>query len=183
MASRARRGRQKLETDDYLERTEVRIERRFDVSPSSLFRAWTEPHEMARWMWASLGRNVWVENDLRVGGAYRIYTNQPGGAAQGEGWSGMCGIYVDIEPGRRLVYTLHWDADVGYNRRGRLALDEVVRVDLEPDGDGTRMVFTQMGIPDDGTSAPTHRLGTEEGFEMLASLVADGRSAAENTPT
>lgn len=160
---------------DYLSRTEVRIERRFDATPRQVYRAWTEPEEMSCWMWASLGREVWAENDLRVGGAYRVYTRREGGSAQGPGWSGMCGIYIDVEPDTRLVYTLHWDADVGYNRDGRLALDEVVRVDLAPDGTGTRIVFTQVGIPDDGQSAEGHRLGTEQGLDMLAALLAEGR--------
>lgn len=160
-----------MRDDDYLKRSEVRIERRFDAPPSRVYAAWTEPELLARWIWASLGKEVWAERDLRVGGAYRVYSKVAGGAHQGPGWSGMCGLYVVIEPDRKLVQTLHWDADVGYNRPSQLALDEVVSVSLEPDGEGTRMRFVHMGIPDDGQSAPTHRVGIEESFDLLAEVL------------
>ena len=127
---------------------------------------------MGRWMWASLSKEVWCESDLRVGGAYRIYTKFAGGQHHGAGWSGMCGLFIEIVPDHKLLYTLHWDADVCYNQGNQMALDEVVSVVLTPEGDGTHMSFCHMGIPDDGKSAPTHRVGIEESFDMLAQLLA-----------
>ncbi len=138
-----------------------------------MFAAWTDPADLARWIWASLGKNVWAEVDLRMGGAYRIYSQVKGGTHQGEDWSGMCGIYTDVEPARRLAFTLHWDADVGYNAAGALTLDEAMIVTFAPDGDGTRMTFTHVGIPDDGQSVQAHRAGVAESFDMLADVVAD----------
>ena len=159
--------------DDYLKRTEVRIERVFAAPPARVYRAWTEPEQMSRWMWASLGKDVWTERDLRVGGAYRVYTRFAGGRHQGEGWSGMCGLYVEVEPDRKLVYTLHWDADVGYNQGEQLAVDEVVSVTFTPEGDAARIVMRHLGIPDDGVSAPTHRAGIDECLDMLAALLTE----------
>lgn len=161
-----------MRTDDYMKRAEVRIERTFDAPPSRVFHALTDPETMARWIWASLGKDVWAESDLRVGGAYRVYSRCAGGRHQGEGWSGMCGLFVEVEPERKLVYTLHWDANVGYNQGDQMALDEVVSVTLAQDGDRTRMDFRHMGIPDDGVSEPTHRAGIEESFDMLAALLS-----------
>lgn len=159
-------------TDGYLQRAEVRIQRTFDAPVERVFRAWTVPEEMSRWMWASLGSEVWAEVDLRVGGAYRVYTHAEGGRHQGEGWSGMCGIYVEIVADRKLVYTQHWDADVGYNHEGMLALDEVISVTMTPGGDTTRVEFVQLGIPDDGRSAAGHDAGVSEGLDLLATLLA-----------
>jgi uncharacterized protein YndB with AHSA1/START domain len=157
--------------DPYMKRTEYTIERTFTAPPARLWRAFTDPEELGRWIWAGLGGEVWAEVDLRVGGAYRVYTKLAGGRHHGADWSGMCGIYVDLEPERRLIFTLHWDADVGYNRPDALTLDEVVRATFEPDGDGTRMTFTHLGIPDDGQSASVHRQGEEQAIEVLARLV------------
>jgi uncharacterized protein YndB with AHSA1/START domain len=161
-----------MTTNDFLKRAEEAIDRTFDAPPGRVFSAWTEPEAMCRWMWAGLGGEVWAETDLRVGGAYRIYTKFAGGRHQGEGWSGMCGLFVEIVPDRKLVYTLHWDADVDYNRADRLTLDEVVAVTFTPEGAGTRMTFTHLGCPDDGRSASTHRAGFEQSFDMLAECLA-----------
>lgn len=161
-----------MDSDSYLKRTEVEIERRVAAPAAEVFRAFTEPSLMSRWMWAGMGGEAWAECDLRVGGAYRVYTKFEGGQHQGEGWSGMCGIYVGVVPDRRLVYTMHWDADVEYNRDGRLTLDEVVSVTLAPEGDGTRLTFVHMGIPDDGRSAGGHRAGDEAALDLLATVVA-----------
>ena len=158
--------------DQYMKRTEFTIERDFDAPAARVYQAWTDPKDLARWIWASLGEQVWAEADVRTGGAYRIYTKFKGGRHQGEGWSGMCGLFVEVEPDARLVYTLHWDADVGYNRPEHLALDEVVSVAFAAEGDRTKMTFVHMGIPDDGQSAPTHRAGIEQSFDMLAELLA-----------
>jgi len=158
--------------DAFMRRTDFVLDRTFDAPPERVFRAWTEPEDLARWIWASLGENVWAEIDLRVGGAYRVYTNRSGGRHQGEGWSGMCGLYVDVQPGRRLVFTLHWDADVGYNRDDRLTIDEVVAVDFAAEGHGTRMTMRHLGIPDDGHSVLAHKQGVEESLDLLAAVVA-----------
>ena len=39
-------------TNAYMKRTTVRIERFFDAPADRVFRAWTIPEEMSRWMWA-----------------------------------------------------------------------------------------------------------------------------------
>ena len=160
-------------TDDYLKRTEVRIDRVFDAPPARVYGAFTDPEILSRWVWAGLGDEVWAESDLRVGGAYRVYSKVDGGRHQGDGWSGMCGLFVDVVPNEKLTYTLHWDADVGYNGSDQMALDEVVSVTFAADGTGTRMSFVHMGIPDDGQSEPTHRAGIDQSFDMLAELLAE----------
>lgn len=162
-----------MKTDDtYMARTEVRIERTFDAPVARVWAAFTETETMCKWMWAGLGGDVWAESDLRVGGAYRIYTKEAGGRHQGEGWSGMCGLFVDVVPDAKLVYTLHWDANVFYNAPENLTLDEVVSVTFEPEGDGTKMTFVHLGIPDDGMSAEAHRQGEAHSFDLLAKLLA-----------
>ena len=165
-----RRMRMTISDDGYMNRAELRIERSFPVAPSRVFEAWTDPGTMARWMWASLTRDAWAECDLRVRGVYRVYSKCDGGQHQGKGWSGMCGLFVEVEPDHKLVYTLQWDADVGYNQNGRLCLDEVVSVTMTPESGHTKVTYVHFGLPD-GASAEAHRVGIEEAFDMLAALL------------
>lgn len=161
--------------DSFLRRSSYEIERVVAASPAAVFRAWTEPALMAKWMWAGLGGEVWAENDLRVGGAYRVCTKMAGGRHHGAEWSCMCGLYAVVEQDRRLVCTGHWDADVGYNGPDRLTLDELMSLALTPEGAGARMLVGHFGIPDDGVSADTHKAGMAQALDMMAALVSGGK--------
>ena len=151
----------------------LRITRWFPVGPDRVFRAFVDPGEVARWMWAELGSSPRAEIDLEVGGRYRIAIDPPEGEP---GWDGradiaMSGVYVEIAPPHRLVYTLHWEADVGYNPPGTQTSDEVVIVDLTGERDGTSMVYQHLGIRDDGVSAVEHGKGTDAAFDVLERLL------------
>jgi uncharacterized protein YndB with AHSA1/START domain len=159
---------------------EFTIERALDAPVAQVYRAWTDPELLARWIWAGMGTSPWAEVDPRVGGAYRAYTNVKGGRHEGEGWSGMCGVYAVVEPERRLVLTLHWDADVEYNQApDALVLDEVLDVTFAPDGvggagdSGTKLTVTHRGIPDDGKSVEGHRAGMALALDVLAKLLGE----------
>lgn len=154
-----------------MKRTGYEIEWTFGAPASRVYEAWTKPDLMRRWMWGSLGRDAWAESDLRIGGTYQVYTRHTGGIHQGTGWSGMCGLYVHLERDRRIVMTLHWDADVGYNTPDQLALDEIMEINLSHEGARTGMHFVHRGVPDDGVSAPTHKMGVQQSFEMLAQIL------------
>ena len=83
----------------------------------------------------------------------------------------MSGVYVEVDPPKRLVYTLHWEADVGYNRDGAGVSDEVIIVDLSPVGKDTKLNFRHLGIPNDGFSAPEHGRAAEAMFDLLAEVL------------
>ncbi|MEN8233699.1 MAG: SRPBCC domain-containing protein [Actinomycetota bacterium] len=150
----------------------VRVSRRFPHSAKTLFAAFTDPILAARWMWAGLGTDHRAEIDLRVGGRYRVSMTADAGDTS---WPGseraMRGVYIEIIPDRRLVYTLHWDADVGYNKPCLESIDEAVLVEFEPSDDGTCLVFTLLGLPGDAVSAETHAQGIEASFDLLNALL------------
>ena len=142
----------------------LRMERTFDASVDRVFRAWSDPGELARWAWGSLGNDVNAEVDLRVGGAYRITTSQPGQATLA-----FEGTYEDVVPDRRLVYSLHWDAPMGYE-----APDERVTVEFVGRGEQTDMTFVHEGVPHE-LARDTHEKGWDNTFDMLAQqLRTDG---------
>jgi uncharacterized protein YndB with AHSA1/START domain len=152
--------------------TEARGTRTFAVSPSRMWQAFTDPADMAAWMWGGYSNNCVAESDLRVGGRYSVYTDS---TATKDGWHsdriGRLGMYVEIVPEIRLVYTLHWDAPVGYNQQGAVVTDEVFIVTFTPDDDGTLVAVSHLGIPDDGVSAVEHGRGLGEELEKLATIV------------
>jgi uncharacterized protein YndB with AHSA1/START domain len=82
----------------------VGVSRRIRASRAFLFKAWTEPDRFVRWF----GPKNWTvercELDTRPGGAWRVWLKRSDGA-------GICvgGIYTDVIPDRRIVFT--WDND------------------------------------------------------------------------
>jgi uncharacterized protein YndB with AHSA1/START domain len=150
------------------------IVRWFDAPPDRVFAAMTDTTDAPRWMWAGMGKNPRAEIDLRVGGRFRIAIDpEDGEAGWNDGDLAMSGVYLEVEPGRRLTYTLHWEADVGYNRGDTEVLDEAVIIDLTPSRAGSQLVFRHIGIPDDGESAAEHCRGTAVALDMLRRLVED----------
>lgn len=117
---------------------------------------------MARWMWGNDTDNCVAEADLHVGGSYRVCTDSN---ATEHGWHpdriGRLGIYVEIVPEQKLVYTLDWDARVGYNQTEGAVTDEVMIVTFTADGEGTLVEVRHLGIPGDGISAVEHGRGLE----------------------
>jgi uncharacterized protein YndB with AHSA1/START domain len=85
---------------------ELLITRVFDAPASTLFALWTQPAHLTRWMGPANFECTDASIDLRVGGAYRITIISP---TQGKNPFG--GIYHEIEPNKRLVFTFAWDND------------------------------------------------------------------------
>jgi uncharacterized protein YndB with AHSA1/START domain len=84
----------------------LRVSERVRATPERLFRAWTEPDQLRHWWflqgegWAFAGASV----DLRVGGRYRLAMTNPAGQTHA-----ACGIYREIDPPTRLVFTWDWE--------------------------------------------------------------------------
>jgi uncharacterized protein YndB with AHSA1/START domain len=85
---------------------ELLITRTFDAPASLLFALWSKPEHMKRWMGPSNFTCPEAEIDFRVGGTYRVLITSP---EHGDNWFG--GVYREIVPNRRLVFTFAWDND------------------------------------------------------------------------
>jgi len=83
---------------------ELLLTRIVDAPADLVFSMWTDPQHFRHWMGPGKYECRAAEMDVRVGGAYRgmIYVE-----GDGESWFG--GVYREIEPGRRLVFTFKWD--------------------------------------------------------------------------
>jgi uncharacterized protein YndB with AHSA1/START domain len=152
--------------------TAVRLVRTLPASPDRVWTAFTQPDVMVRWMWADYATNAVAEVDLRVGGQYSVATDAPEGDFDWPStrWA-FRGLYVEVAPPVRLVYTLRWDAPVSYNQSSDAVLDEAVAIDLEPVGeDQTRLTMLHMGIPDE-TAARAHGEGVTAMVDGLEAVL------------
>ncbi len=77
-----------------------------------------------------------VEMDFRVGGAYRAMIRSD---EHGENWFG--GVYKEIEPNSRLVFTFIWDS--GGPSDG---VEQLVTILFREIGGKTEQIFHQAGI-------------------------------------
>jgi uncharacterized protein YndB with AHSA1/START domain len=84
---------------------EVAMARVFDAPRELLFKAWTEPALLKRWLY---GPEEWplrvCEIDLRVGGALRFEWGPYEGKSMG-----LSGVYREIAAPDRLVFSETWD--------------------------------------------------------------------------
>lgn len=146
------------------------IDRTFPAPPSRLYRAFTVASELEAWVWGANAPDARARVDARIGGAVEVTV---AGATASEARSGFRGVFADVVPGRRLVYTVHWDANVGYNGPGKDPVDEVLVVEIEPVPAGSRLRYSHLGIPaDSGGAATEHERSVRATLEDLAAHVA-----------
>lgn len=77
--------------------------RTLQAPAQEVFKAWTDPGLIHRWM-SSSGSTTVAEVDARVGGHYRLETKTSDGKVHV-----TTGVYRELEPGRRLVQTWVYD--------------------------------------------------------------------------
>lgn len=132
--------------------TSLRVSRVIKAPREAVFRAWTEPDQLTQW---SSPVGVVVESaevDLTVGGRYHIRMKSP------ENEHNAVGVYQEIDPPRRLVYTWNWaeqDAQMG----AHMEEDTLVTVEFNDVGGSTEVVLTHERFPN-----VEHRNGHEQGW-------------------
>ncbi len=119
------------------------VERFLDADCETVFAAWTNPVLIARWFFVDPSWRAEVENELRVGGSYRLTMH----TADGERHV-MHGEYLEIERPRRVAFT--WSSHVASNTR--------VVVELEPKGNGTQLRLTHY-LPSSDEVRKAHEHG------------------------
>ena len=137
----------------------VTITRLVQATPDRVFAAWTTPQLMKQWNAPGDRTNPVVEVDLRIGGRYRIHMAAPDGKT-----SKVTGVYREIDPPRRLVYTWFWETnpDLG---------EMVVTVEFHPRGEATEIVLVHAGCVSE-EAANNHRNGWLGALPKLEKLFA-----------
>jgi len=99
-----------------------------------VYRAWTEPTQLAQWFSPEEVECRSLTADVKPGGTYRIQM------VSAKCNSVIVGQYLEVIPGRRLRFT--WQPE-SYPMP-----DSVVTVDFEDLGGSTRLTLTHTGFPD-----------------------------------
>ena len=141
---------------------EVLITRIFEAPRERVFRAWTDPDQVAAWygpeqMEAPRER---IRIDLRVGGRWELTMVQRGGG--GREFSIGYDILELVEP-ELIVLRSDPMPEVGMHE------PTVVRVEFHDHGDKTRMTLTDGPYPEGHGHAEA---GWSAAFDKLATLVA-----------
>ena len=133
------------------------IERTYDASPARVFGAFADPEAKKRWFSGPDEGTTEHELDFRVGGKEISRGRIPGGAT----YSFEASIQ-DIVPNQRIVttYNMHMD-------EAQISVS-LSTTELEPQGSGTRLVYTEQGAYLDGFDNPAEREhGTRELLDAL----------------
>ncbi|WP_416979204.1 SRPBCC family protein [Streptomyces sp. T028] len=140
---------------------ELRMRRVFPVPREAVFRALTDPEELARW-WGPDGFSIpGAESDLRPGGGYRIVMRPP----QGEPFD-VVGEFLEVVPPERLSYTFRWEDPDPEDR------ETVVTLSLRDlGGTAAELLLTQTGFATERRRA-LHDEGWTQSLDKLENLIS-----------
>ena len=114
----------------------LEVRRTIRAPRQRVFDAWTNPEEMKRWHAPGPLTVDLAEADLTPGGHWCVHMRQPDGVQHR-----ASGVYRDIDPPKRVVYTFAWD--------GGTFAESVVTVEFFERGAATEVVLRQDGLPSD----------------------------------
>jgi uncharacterized protein YndB with AHSA1/START domain len=137
----------------------VQLHRVLRTTPERLYKAFTDPDAMVKWL-PPHGFTAKVHHmDVKVGGSFKMsFTNFTSGKSHAFG-----GTYLELKPGQGLRYTDVFDDP---NLPGEM----VTTVTLSKVVCGTDLKVVQEGIPD-AIPVEACYLGWQESLTLLAQLV------------
>jgi uncharacterized protein YndB with AHSA1/START domain len=142
----------------------LHMKRVLTASRERVFRACTEPDELAEW-WGPKGFTApSVELDLRLGGNYRIAMQPPDGDL-----FYLSGEFRVVDPPAQLAYTFRWEDPDPDDQ------ETVVTLSFGDLGDSTELVFTQRAFATEGRRA-LHEQGWTDGLDRLQELMSQAGS-------
>jgi uncharacterized protein YndB with AHSA1/START domain len=137
----------------------VRFQRVLRSTPERIYRAFTDPDAMVKWLPPNGFTGKVHHMDPRVGGTYKMsFTNFTSGGSHSFG-----GEYLELVPHERLKWTDRFDDP---NLPGEMT----VTITLKKVSVGTELNIVQEGIPD-AIPADACTLGWQESLALLANLV------------
>jgi uncharacterized protein YndB with AHSA1/START domain len=141
---------------------EIRTERIVNATRERVWRAFTDPKQVAQW-WGRGNKLVIEKMELQRGGHWRFVEH---GA---EGINGFEGRYREVTPIERVVQTFEWDGMPGH-----VIIETVTLEDL---GERTRIVTTSLFHTTDERDGFLHsgmEQGMNESYAALDRLLASG---------
>lgn len=143
----------------------LRITRVFEAPRPLVFGWWSKAEKLRQWSGCKEAIHCEIEMDFRVGGSF---TQKMQLAVEGKTCEfSFRGVYLEIAEPKRIVYQAIF-GDVTTQ----------VTVEFSEAANGTRVVLTHDGFPDDFSCRNVSQ-GTAESFEKLDGLLAQPAVAAE----
>jgi len=140
-------------------RLTLKLARTIPAGRPAVWRAMTDPTELAQW-WGPKGFSApEVVFDPRVGASYRIAMQPPEGDL-----FHLDGEFREVDPPSRLTYTFVWDPPDPDDR------ETLVMLSLEDRGDETEVALTQGEFATE-ERLELHRGGWTDAFDRLAELL------------
>jgi uncharacterized protein YndB with AHSA1/START domain len=141
---------------------ELVIERIFDAPRELVFKCWTDPEHLARWIGPKGFRGKIVTCELREGGKYRAHMRGSDGQ---DHW--QQGVFREIVPPERIVRTYCWtDAD------GRPTRPETLLTVTFADLGGRTRLTLHQALFESVTTCDDHRRGWSSSLDKLAEHIA-----------
>lgn len=134
------------------------IKRTLPYPADALFRAFSDPALMTRWFFTVPDWSVAVENEFRVGGAYKVKMQDLEG-----GTYPHHGTYKEIVPDRKITFT--WNS--------HLVTDTLVTVTFAPTGGGTEITLVHEFLPNEEMRG-AHDWGWKGCLDNLAVAMGSG---------
>ena len=137
------------------------IERIFDAPRELVFKAWTDPKHLVRWLGPRGFTGTVIEMDARPGGRYRLHMRSEDGEQY---W--QQGVFREVREPDRFVRTCAW-TDADGNPTGP---ETIMTVTLEEHHGKTKLTFQQ--VFDTAAACEAHRIGTASALDRLAEYLA-----------
>jgi len=134
----------------------------FAAPPAKVFEAWTDPNIIVKWFGQAPNSLYSARVDLRLGGAWRFLKSSDDDKS-----IGFEGQYLDIQPGKKLVFS--WAHVVTHANGEREATPySRVEVSFTPKGNGTYVRLVHSAI-----QSQEARRGIGGGWEAAFTFLAD----------
>ncbi|MBC8066200.1 MAG: SRPBCC domain-containing protein [Chlorobia bacterium] len=144
---------------------EIALTRTFNAPRELVFRAWTEPQHLMKWLCPKDFVVTFVDVDLRVGGVWRSGMRSPEGIDYV-----MRGTYRELVPPDRLVFTHSWEDDKEAGHEP--GLETLISITLSEFDGITTMTFHVDGLTSD-ESRDGQKQGWSEAFDNLNRSLQD----------
>jgi uncharacterized protein YndB with AHSA1/START domain len=152
---------------------EVKVTRSFKAPRALVYRAYTEPALLQRWLLGPPGWTMPVcEMEVRVGGSYRWRWRSNEDRTE----FGFSGVFREVEPGKKLVHSERYDSGTtGVGESGGEALVTVVFE--EQNGLTTVTSLMDFGSKEarDAAVATGMTDGMEQSYQLLDKLLHEQR--------
>ena len=141
---------------------EVTLVRVFDAPRDLVWKAWTDPEQLAQWWGPKDFTNPVCEIDVRRGGKILIHMRAPDGTVYP-----MTGVFHEIDPPRRLVFE-----DAAVDENGNILLEGFTIVTFEEQGRKTKLTIESIAVAV-GPGSTEMCKGMETGWAESLDRLAD----------